>query len=359
VHAALPDFDPQAFAADVMTDLPNLELKARIARTARGLHDHLPVVGRAALDALVRSLPPSPEAAGVTGDFGLHVYSPHSEYVAQYHRTTEDLDQALTALRTFTRYFSAEDGVRRFLNDFPEQTLVAVHRWAGDDDYRVRRLASESTRPLLPWSPRITLPPDAALPVLHQLHADTSRFVTTSVANHLRDITATDPEMVLTMLTQWKTERRVSGKELDFIAREALKTLLKKGWAPAYEFLGFPTGTPIELSSIRLERTELNPGDELAFTADLSTRTSTPLHVAYVISSTTQHGARREKVYFLRRAVADPDQPLTVARTHVLRVTGTAAVHPGPHQLELQVNGRRFAPAEFRVLGPAGATSPG
>jgi 3-methyladenine DNA glycosylase AlkC len=43
--------------------------------------------------------------------------------------------------------------VRYFLNDFPEQTMQAVHAWARDGDYRVRRLASESTRPVLPWSP--------------------------------------------------------------------------------------------------------------------------------------------------------------------------------------------------------------
>ncbi len=34
VKAVLPTFDADAFAADVMADLPRLELKARIARTA-------------------------------------------------------------------------------------------------------------------------------------------------------------------------------------------------------------------------------------------------------------------------------------------------------------------------------------
>jgi 3-methyladenine DNA glycosylase AlkC len=229
VRRVLPAFDVENFVADVMADLPRLELKARIARTAKGLHDHLPVTGSAALDVLLRSLPPTPEAAGITNDFGLHVYSPHSDYVARFCRTGKDLDQALDALRRFTCYFSAEDAVRYFLNDFPEQTMHAVQAWARDDDYRVRRLASESTRPMLPWSSRLTLPPEAGLPILDQLYPDKNRYVTRSVANHLRDIAATDSELVIATLTRWKTDGRIRKKEFDFIAREALRACLGSG----------------------------------------------------------------------------------------------------------------------------------
>src|SRR6266511_2319341 len=99
VKAAMPTFDADAFVVDVMADLPGLELKARIARTAKGLYDHLPVTGAEALQVLLRSLPPTPEAAGVTNDFGLHLYSPHSDYAARYCRSAEHLDQALAALK--------------------------------------------------------------------------------------------------------------------------------------------------------------------------------------------------------------------------------------------------------------------
>src|SRR5437762_13552053 len=96
VQTVLPTFDADGFATDVMADLPRLELKARIARTAKGLHDHLPVTGA---EALLRSLPPTPQAAGVTNDSGLHLYSPHSDYVARYCRTADDVVHSLDALR--------------------------------------------------------------------------------------------------------------------------------------------------------------------------------------------------------------------------------------------------------------------
>ncbi|WP_399919881.1 hypothetical protein [Streptomyces kanamyceticus] len=83
VHAECPEFDADAFVTSVMADLPRLELGARIARTSEGLHTYLPVTGSQALDVLLRSLPPTPEAAGVPNDFGLHTYSPHSHFVAR------------------------------------------------------------------------------------------------------------------------------------------------------------------------------------------------------------------------------------------------------------------------------------
>ncbi|MEU0221838.1 hypothetical protein ABZ281_45555, partial [Streptomyces sp. NPDC006265] len=112
VHGVCPDFDADAFVQDVMSDLPGLELKDRITRTSQALHSHLPVAGTEALDVLLRSLPPTPEAGGITNDFGWHTYSPHSDFVARYLRTGEYLDQALDALARFTRYFSAEVAVR-------------------------------------------------------------------------------------------------------------------------------------------------------------------------------------------------------------------------------------------------------
>ncbi|MFF2324887.1 MULTISPECIES: hypothetical protein [unclassified Streptomyces] len=117
----------------------------------------------------------------MTNDFGLHPYSPHSDYVSRHIRTAEHLDQALATLAVMTGYFSAELPVRHFLATFPDETTKAVDAWARDEDFRVRRLASEATRPLLPWAPRIAFPFDAGLPVLEQLHDDAHPYVPTSV----------------------------------------------------------------------------------------------------------------------------------------------------------------------------------
>ncbi|MDX3204789.1 hypothetical protein [Streptomyces scabiei] len=352
VQAVCPDFDADNFTQSVTADLPRLELGARIARTSEGLRTYLPVTGPDALDVLLRSLPPTPEAAGVTNDFGLHTYSPHSDFVTRYLRTGEHLDQALTALARLTRYFSAEVAVRDFLNDFPDETMKAVDTWARDEDHRTRRLASEATRPLLPCAPRISLPADVALPVLDQLYGDSSTYVRTSVANHLHDLSVTQPDLVLTTLQRWKDSGLTADKHFTFIARQALRTRLKQGWPAAYTFLGYAHDAPVELTPLTLLRTELADGDTLSFSAALTTTAAVPVHAMFVISSTTPTGKPREKVYFLLRGTAKPDRKLLLAKDHVLRSTATVKLTPGAYSIALQVNGRRFPSVAFTVLSP-------
>jgi 3-methyladenine DNA glycosylase AlkC len=251
-----------------------------------------------------------------------------------------------------TGYFSAELPVRHFLADFPDETMKAVHAWAHDEDYRVRRLASEATRPLLPWAPRIALPADAALPVLEQLYADTHPFVRTSVAHHLGDVATTQPDLVLATLQRWKHSGRLSDEHFAFIARAALRNRLKEGWPPAYGILGCAHDAPIELTPLVLERTELRAGDTLNFSAALTASSTAPVHVMIVITTTGQNGRPREKVSFLRRATGKAGQPLQLARAHPLRSTARWPVSPGSYSLALQVNGRRSPAVAFTVKSP-------
>ncbi|MFF3957443.1 hypothetical protein ACFYY1_30160 [Streptomyces sp. NPDC001890] len=350
VQAVCPEFDANSFVTSVMADLPRLELSARIARTSEGLHAHLPVTGPDALGILLRSLPPTPEAAGVTNDFGLHLYSPHSDYVSRYLRTAEYLDQALAALARMTGYFSAELPVRHFLAAFPDETMKAVEAWARGEDFRVRRLASEATRPLLPWAPRIALPVDAGLPVLDQLYNDVHLYVRTSVANHLGDIAASRPDLALATLQRWRQSGRLADDHFAFIARNALRKRLKEGWPPAYAILGYAHDAPIALSPLTLERTELHEGDTLNFSAALTATATTPVHAMIVIATAGQNGRPREKVSFLRRATAKPGEDLSLAKAHPLRSTAQWKVSPGSYSLALQVNGRRFPSVAFTVL---------
>ncbi|MEU9744716.1 hypothetical protein [Streptomyces niveus] len=350
IHTVCPEFNTDAFVASVMADLPRLELSARIARTSQGLHDHLPVTGPDALDILLRSLPPTPAAAGVTNDFGLHLYSPHSDYVSRYLRTAEHLERSLAALARMTGYFSAELPVRHFLADFPDETMKAVDAWSRDEDFRVRRLASEATRPLLPWAPRNALPADAGMPVLETLYDDPHLYVRTSVANHLGDIAATQPDLALATLQRWKASSRVTGEQFAFLARNALSNRLKEGWPPAYALLGYAHDAPISLTPLALERTELRAGDTLNFSAALTATATAPVHVMIVIATTGPSGRPREKVAFLRRATAEPGQELNLAKAHPLRSTARWKVSPGSYSLALQVNGRRFPAVAFTVL---------
>ena len=87
------------------------------------------------------------------GDFGEFIWVVPGEYVARYGCAREHLDVALAFLRESTQRFSAENAIRPFLAAFPDETLAFVRACSGDANYHVRRLASEGTRPFLPWAP--------------------------------------------------------------------------------------------------------------------------------------------------------------------------------------------------------------
>ncbi|WP_203787748.1 hypothetical protein, partial [Longispora fulva] len=150
-------------------------------------------------------------------------------------------------------------------------------------------------------------------------------------------------------VTHWRDSGIATDKQMQFIAREAFKTRLKEGWSPAYEFLGYSSEAPVDVSPLRLERTQIPVGDTLVFTVDLTAAESLPVHVTYVITSTTPRGGRREKVYHLSRATTTSGQLLSLVKVHRMRTTATTTVTPGLHSVAIQVNGTRYPGAEFRV----------
>ncbi|MFD4406590.1 hypothetical protein ACFWPH_27895 [Nocardia sp. NPDC058499] len=345
-------FDADGFIATVMDRLPRLELKSRIACVADALASYLPTDVGAATKILIAALPPHDDATFTGSDFGLYTYAPYSDWIARYGCTRENLDTSLDALKEMTKHFTAEDALRYFLNAYPDETMKAVSQWSRDPDYHVRRLVSEGTRPKLPWSSRITLPIDAAIPVLDELFADSSRFVTQSVANHLNDITTIDPELALATLGRWRAANRQRPKEMEFLIRQSLRTLIKKGHPGAFEFLGLSTTPLVEVITLRLDATEVAIGDGLGIDCTLRATGTTTEHLVidYVLAYPRARGSHAEAVFKGTTLTLAPGESRTVSRTQPLRSTSGRKLGPGTGRLHIQVNGRRVAEAAFELL---------
>lgn len=345
-------FDAEGFVATVMAQLPRLELKARIECVAAALASFLPADVGAATKILIAALPPHDDATFSGSDFGLYTYAPYSDFIARYGCTRENLDSSLEALKEMTKHFTAEDALRYFLNAHPDETMKAVAQWSHDPDYHVRRLASEGTRPKLPWSPRITLPVDAAIPVLDELFADDSRFVTQSVANHLNDITTIDPDLALATLGRWRDANTQRPKEMEFLIRQSLRTLIKKGHPGAFEFLGLSTTPAVEVLTLHLDATEVAIGDGLGVDCTLRATgtTSERLVIDYVLTYPRARAGHAEAVFKGTTIQLAPGESRTVSRTQPLRSTASRKLGPGASRLHIQINGRRIAEAAFELL---------
>ena len=154
------------------------------------------------LNILLSALPPEIDPDKHDDDFGDFIFPPYGYFVAKHGCAETYLDISLDALEQMTKRFSAEWLIRFFLNAFPEQTCAKMIEWSTSQNYHVRRLASEGTRPNLPWEktvPNYT----QAIQILDTLVADDRRFVTRSVANHLNDISKKGPDLVVVTLKKW------------------------------------------------------------------------------------------------------------------------------------------------------------
>ncbi len=354
VHASNPQFAADAFVEDVVARFPALELKERIAWIAECLRQHLPDDYATAVAVILQALPePLDETLG-DGDFGDFIYAPYSHFVAQHGCSAQDLDVSLGALRAITMRFSAEDAIRAFINAFPEQTLGTLLIWAEDPNYHVRRLCSEGTRPTLPWSRKLKIPADAALPILAKLYADPTRYVTRSVANHLNDISKLAPDLTIATLRRWQAAGDQDAAEMTFIIRHATRTLIKKGHLGALALWGMSPDPRVSVTDFVLT-TEVVVGEALEFSFDLAAEESAELIIDYIVRFQGANGTLSgRKVFKLKQLSLTAGEPIRVTKRHPFRANMTTRqLYPGSHEIQLQINGTDHGIWSFNLATPS------
>lgn len=117
-------------------------------------------------------------------------------------------------------------GVRRVIIDELDAALDDLTPWSLDADAKIRRFASEATRPRGVWTRHIQAlkdAPERALPLLEPLKADPSRYVQDSVANWLNDASKDQPAWVREVCARWLTES--DDKATRYIVKRALRTI--------------------------------------------------------------------------------------------------------------------------------------
>jgi len=352
IQRVYPGFDGSGFTRVVLDKFPELELKARIAWISESLHKFLPDNYAKAVQILLDSLPPHDDAEPTETDFGIFTYAAYPDFVAKYGCNKENLVLSLKALKEITKRFTAEDSIRYFINAFPKESFAEILKWSKDSDYHVRRLASEGTRPILPWSPRITTPPEDAMPILDNLFADSSRFVTRSVANHLNDVSRTNPDLVLATLHRWKASGKQDSKEMEFITRQALRTLIKTGHPSTFTFLGFSTDPKVSVSGLRIKTNPVVLGNSLEFELIITAQKDEQLIIDYILRFPNKVGSgHNKKVFKLKPATLRKGEVLTLFKKHPMRQMTTRKLYNGTYRLEIQINGKRMAETTFEVRG--------
>jgi 3-methyladenine DNA glycosylase AlkC len=336
VHAAYPAFDGAAFLGLVYADgWESLELKQRMRRTTEALHAMLPGEYADALTVLEAAAPFIDGFDALTFCDYVEVYGQH------------DWERSMRALRNLTRYGSGEFAVRPFLRRDLEPTLAVMETWARDSDARVRRLASEGSRPRLPWGsavPRLRDEPALVLPILEQLRNDESDDVRRSVANSLNDISKDHPDLVVSIARRWLGR----SARTDAMLKHALRGLLKRGDPAALALFGVRPLDHVRAERFRVQPEQVRIGDVVRLRFDLvidgdseaRVRLEYAVHFVNVRSTTTR------KVFQIGEGMRPPGTH-QIERRHDTRNRTTRMHYPGRHRVELIVNGQVAAESSF------------
>ena len=346
-YAADKDFDSEGFETEVMATMLDLELKARMNLISEVLGNYLPRAFPLAAERIQAALPPPLDPTKTDDDFGLFIFGALGEYVAR--NGLNDLPVALPLLREITKRSSMEFALRHFLNAAQDETMEALEDWVQDDHYHVRRLVSEGTRPTLPWGLKTGLKVSDPLPFLDVLHADGTRFVTRSVANHLNDISKKDSALVVKTLSHWREMELQNEDELDWMTRHALRTLVKKGDTAALALLGYHDQPDIHVSDFNISPS-VQIGDTGNFSFNITANSDENLLIDYVMHFVKANGSTAPKVFKLKKLVLKKGQTVTVQKTHRFLKGATTFTHyAGAHRITLQINGQNFGNADFAL----------
>lgn len=347
IRAELPASDLTALS-EAATSLDSLTLRARADLLRDALIAGLPAdyVGFA---AVIR------EAHRRGGLSGWGVW-PVTSAVAQ--KAVDDggtaaFDDSLDLLAELTGLLTSEFAIRTLLRHDLDRALDAALVWTRSDDEHVRRLATEGTRPYLPWSvrvPEIITRPGVTVPILDRLYRDDSEYVRRSVANHLNDLSRDHPALVVDTATRWLAEPDENTSRL---VRNGLRTLVKRGHPDAMVLLGFG---PADLDVVGpvIDRDTVPFGGSVRFTATIRNVGAEParLSVDYVVHHVKANGSRTGKTFKLLTRTLEPGDVVTIDREHSLRAITTRRYYPGSHAIALQLNGVPSGLVDFELLAP-------
>jgi len=337
---ACPGFDAAGFAAQAAKDLETLSLTQRMTATVEAAWHHLPGEFRPAVEILKKIAP------AYRGQFaGMFM----CEFVATYGQ--DDRDYALSALAELTRSFSAEFAVRHFLVADFDQTIDVMTGWAADPEPAVRRLASEGSRPRLPWSfnlAQLIEDPSPVRPILDRLCRDPDTSVRKSVANHLNDISKDHPALMLDWVSAWD----LSDERSAWIAKHAARSLIKRGDPRAFALFGFDAAPDVTIEGFEIRPGTVTVGEDatVSFTLVSGSDRDQKLAVDYAVHFVKKSGKTSPKVFKLKELVLRPSERRALTQRHRFVDRTIRTHHAGDHRFALVVNGRSMAEGTVRLV---------
>jgi 3-methyladenine DNA glycosylase AlkC len=333
-------FNSEKFLKEMLQNLDELSLNQRMRKTSVLLKKHLPNDFIKSVEIMKKVIPNT--KVGYT-----NLVFP--DFVGLYGHDCPTY--SLEALRYFTQFGSSEFAIREYLKRDFDATLKVIITWAKDKNAHVRRLASEGSRPRLPWSfklDRVIQDPHSTKDILESLKEDESLYVRKSVANHLNDISKENAAYMINLVNSWNK----SHPHTAWIIKHASRTLIKKGNPDSLKIFSYEKNVQLNVENLKLSKVRIKLGESLSFSFHLISKKAKTqkLVVDYLIHYRKKSGELSPKVFKLKDVQLKPKETLKITKKQLFKDFTTRKHFAGEHILEIQVNGKIFAKHNFKVI---------
>jgi 3-methyladenine DNA glycosylase AlkC len=331
-HAFSTEYKPfasEAFLKSAMEPLAAMSLNERMHHIAQMLKEYLPSDYKRSI-AIMKEVIPQLNPGYTNLVF--------PDYVSLF--GTSNFTTSLDALKFFTQFGSSEFAIRTFLKLDLEKTLPILYAWSEDDNHHVRRLASEGSRPRLPWSFKldaIIKNPALTTPILENLKTDNELYVRKSVANHLNDFSKDSPRHLLTLVNGWdKTHPHTA-----WIIRQGCRSLLKQGDKKSMAVFNLTRDVRVAVKKFTINKPVIRLNEELMFQFEVvSKKTSAQrLMIDYRIHYFKKSGVQLPKVFKLKEIALKAGDTQSFVKKQRFQDFTTRKHYSGPHALEIVING--------------------
>ncbi|WP_026673265.1 DNA alkylation repair protein [Alkalihalobacterium bogoriense] len=269
-----------------------------------------------------------------------------------------DWDLSLHALTIFTSGSTSEYAVRPFIEKDPEKMVATMITWADNPNEHIRRLASEGSRPRLPWAKPLhefKRDPTPILPLLIKLKQDESQYVRKSVANHLNDISKDNPNIVINLCKLWKGTNPYT----DWIIKHGCRTLLRQAHPDILQLFGFSKNPTVIVDQLTISGNSIYIGESFTFQFRLTNplEEAALLRVEYAIDFVKANGKHSRKLF---KITENKYKHGTVqfTRRHSFKNLSTRIHYAGTHHLSIIVNGNELDSISFELTNKEKQTQP-
>jgi len=343
--SVIPNFDSEAFVRKIFdSSFETKELKERMKHTSRVLHQFLPNDFAKAVE-IIKDIITQLRQQSFTGASIEFMFFP--DYIETY--GLDDFESAVKAIEFVTQFTSCEFAVRPFILKYGDSMIKQMTAWSLHENYKVRRLASEGTRPRLPWAialPQLKKDPGPILPLLENLKDDPSEWVRRSVANNLNDIAKDNPDVIIEIAKKWVG----ISKEVDAVVKHGCRTLLKQGHTEVLRFYGLQS-EQVVVADFQVLTPLVRMGEQLSFSFLLrnGNQQKQVVRVEYAIYYKKKNGLLSKKVFKISERVYMEKEQATIRRNHSFKRITTRTFYVGLHKLSLIINGEEKLIKEFEL----------